>query len=222
MKAKLKNDSGSVIVEASLVFPIMFIVIIFLIYVGNAYLQKCRVMAIIENNVREAAAEFADPLLEAARNFAKNEDENKSFEVDSSVDLKPYRYIGGIFGGGKVEDVLANEINKEIGALDTGIFNNMKPTFSLKKIDFKGYFVYSSVTATVEYRVKMPIRLLGQDERMDIVYSDTTTIPINDSPEMIRNIDFVEDIIEKKTDTDFETAISNAVNKVKELFKKDK
>ena len=42
----MKNEKGATIVEASVVFPIVFIIIIIMLILGNAYYQKCRVEAI--------------------------------------------------------------------------------------------------------------------------------------------------------------------------------
>ena len=61
MKTK-KNESGVVFVEASVVFPVMFLVIFLMIYAGNAYLQKARVEAIVTEIAIDGAAYCADPM----------------------------------------------------------------------------------------------------------------------------------------------------------------
>ena len=44
---KIKNEKGALIVEASIVFPTMFFILMFLFVVGNAYVQKCRIEEIV-------------------------------------------------------------------------------------------------------------------------------------------------------------------------------
>lgn len=38
---RLLDERGALIVEASIVFPTMFLAIFFMLFVGNAYTQKC-------------------------------------------------------------------------------------------------------------------------------------------------------------------------------------
>ena len=40
MKKRMKDERGSLIVEATIVFPVTFLVVIFLLFVGNLYYQR--------------------------------------------------------------------------------------------------------------------------------------------------------------------------------------
>ena len=52
---KIKNEKGALIVEASIVFPTMFFILMFLFVVGNAYVQKCRIEEIVVSSTLEGA-----------------------------------------------------------------------------------------------------------------------------------------------------------------------
>ena len=57
---RLLDERGALIVEASIVFPTMFLAIFFMLFVGNAYTQKCKVEDIVVSAVLEGAAKCAD------------------------------------------------------------------------------------------------------------------------------------------------------------------
>ena len=84
---RILNERGALIVEASIVFPTMFLAIFFMLFVGNAYMQKCRIENVVISAVLEGAAKCADPMLDDI--------ENGSIPAFNSVSLKPYRYLTG-------------------------------------------------------------------------------------------------------------------------------
>ena len=205
---KLKKEDGALIVEASIVFPVMFLVIFFLIFVGNAYLQKCRVEAIVVDAVIDGAAQCADPLLASV--------EGGSIPEYNSVSLKPYRYMIG--GMSNITASVENDMNNRFNAMDTGFFYNMEPVITDCNVEFNNAFIYSTVSADVSYKILVPIRLLGMSDFSYVQFATHMETSVSDVPEFIRNVDMVEDIVERATGNDFEQTIGNVVNKVKELF----
>ena len=208
MWEKIKSEDGALIVEASVVFPTMFLVIFFLIFVGNAYMQKCRVEAIIVDAVIEGAAQCADPLLTSV--------EGGNIPGYNSVSIKPYRYMIG--GMNDMISSVENDMNQRFNTLSTGLFHNMKPVITDSNVKFNNAFIYATVSADVSYKILVPVRLLGMSDFSYIQFASHTETSVSDVPEFIRNVDMVEDIVERATGNDFEQTIGNVVNKVKELF----
>ena len=210
MWEKIKSEDGALIVEASVVFPVMSLVIVFMIFVGNAYMQKCRVEAIVVDAVIDGAAQCADPLLTSV--------EGGSIPGYNSVSLKPYRYMIG--GMADIESSVESDVQKRIKETSTGLFNHMKPVVTDVDANFHNAFIYSTVSADVSYKILVPVRLMGMDDFLYIQFATHMETSVSDVPEFIRNVDMVEDIVEKATGNDFESTITNVVNKVKELFQK--
>lgn len=194
--------------EASIVFPIMFLVIFFMIFVGNAYMQKCRVEAIVVNTVIDAAAQCADPLL--------TDIQNGSIPEYSDVSIKPYRYLIG--GMDDIEDAAEASAQNKISGMSTGLFNNMKPELSECNITFNNAYIYSTVSADVSYRILVPVRLLGNDDFMKLGFATHVEKSVLDVPEFIRNVDMVEDTFERFSGEEFAGKINEMVDKVKEMF----
>lgn len=210
MKFK-KNESGMVFVEASVVFPIMFLVIFLMIYAGNAYYQKCRVEAIATELAINGAAYCADPLLTSA--------EGGKIPGLATHNVYPYRAFDKD-GVGTTKADIQEKLTKEIEGLDTGLFTGMKPDVRVAKADYKNGFIYSTFTVDVEYKIMLPIRMLGSNENVSLDFSTHVSMPVSDTTELIRNVDMVEDYLEQlgvmeKVD-EFTAKITEAVTKAKE------
>lgn len=214
MKSAMKSERGALIVEATIVFPVCFIIIIMLLYLGNVYYQKSRIEAIVVEATLDGAAYCADPLLRSI-----SESESNTVPDLGSVDYEPYRYVGGIFGGmDKIEDSVSNLITARIKGLSTGLFSGMKPTgydTGGLEVEYKSSFIASSISVNLEYKVEMPIRLLGDQENLSVKFHTHTEVPVSDSTEFIRNVNMVEDLLEV---TGVERKIKESIKKLKEGF----
>lgn len=211
MRKKIKNEEGALIVEASIVFPIMFLVIFFMIFVGNAYLQKCKVEAIVVNSVIDAAAQCADPILSSVQ--------SGSIPGYNEVSIKPYRYLSGEMGD--IEAAAEEAVRDKITNMSTGLFSHMKPELTECDVNFHNAFIYSTVSADISYRIMVPVRLFGSGDFMKLKFATHVEKSVSDVPEFIRNVDMVEDVVERLTGSDFAGAINTMLDKVKALFNTD-
>lgn len=216
---KIKKECGAVIVEATIVFPIMFLVIIFLLYLGNAYLQICRVEAIVNELAIEGAAYVADPLVMSV--------ENSGVPGLSEHHVYPYRSFDPN-GAENIENDLEDRAQDAIDALGSGLFSNMQPSDALADADVENYFIYSTVTVSATYKIQIPVRMLGEEEYPSVVIKSRAQIPVSDTPEFIRNVDMVEDYMQKtgvsekieNATNDAKSKLSEALGKAKEWFDK--
>lgn len=210
MKFK-KNEDGVVFVEASVVFPIMFLVIFLMIYAGNAYYQKCRVEAIATELAISGAAYCADPLLSSA--------ESGSIPSVASVNVYPYRAFDPD-GVGSTEADIQELLEDRVEGLGTGLFSSMAPDVKTADAEYKNGFIYSTFIVDMEYRIKLPVRMIGRSDYYYLTFNSHISMPVSDSTELIRNVDMVEDYLEQlgvmeKVDT-FTQKITEAVTKAKE------
>lgn len=184
---KLKNESGVVFVEASVVFPVMFLVIILMLYMGNAYLQKCRIEALVNKAAAEGAAYCADPLLRQAG----------SLPSVGGLNVYPYRAFSGD-GVGDVESELEGKLQDQIEELGAGYFMGMHPrVVSGPNAVYHNAFIYGTFEIAVEYEIVFPIRMIGADENVSIKMRSLASMPVSDTSEMIRNVDMIEDYLEQ-------------------------
>ncbi len=204
-----KNESGLVIVEASIVFPIMFIVLFTLIYMGNAYYLKSQIESIVVSHAVSGANFCEDPLLETLKL------ENSIPEV-KDLDSEPYRYIFG--GMAEIEDKISGEVIEKFDEAGLSFFNNMKPELTSTKSEiasFNNYVVYSTFSVDLEATVVMPIKMFGEEDFKIITYKSRAEVPVTDVTEFIRNTDMVIDMI---SGTKLGDTISGLFGKVNEFI----
>ena len=201
-----KKENGAIFVEAAMVFPVMLIVILLMIYAGNAYFQKCRVEAIANDVAIEGAARCADPLLVNV--------EGGNMPNVSTINVYPYRYLDSTGVGTTVSD-MENELEDRIEKLGNGYFTRMKPKVKDVSAVYNYGFIYSTFEVYVEYEIEFPIRMIGDDENISLKMATTTSMPVSDSTELIRNVDMVEDYLER---LGVKAAVSELTDKIKEAI----
>lgn len=208
MKKRLKKDEGALVVEASYVFPIVVLVLCMLIYAGNAYLLKCEVEAIVAEEAIKGAAYCGDPVSYAL------ETGDGTLPGYSSIEVQPYRFLIG--GMNDYETAIQNNIKKRLKNMSGGLFNNME--ISSTKINgpnFNNAFIYSTFSVEVTYDVKLPVRIWGEEPVM-MHLSSLVDMPVTDSVELIRNIDMIEDYMQRSK------TIQAGLDKIEELIDKVK
>ncbi|MGN0393764.1 MAG: TadE/TadG family type IV pilus assembly protein, partial [Coprococcus sp.] len=167
MKENSRNDRGSLVVEATIVFPVTFLVVIFLLFVGNLYYQRSKAQAIFNNYIIEYAAEQSNPMLAYYK-------ENGSFgSINRSNDFKPYRYLN--FSG--VGDEIEDDTEKKIDAMGTGLFSDMKANNINVDVKYITYGIYAKVEAEMSFNITMPIKLLGQEEASSVKFKEYIEVP---------------------------------------------
>lgn len=207
MKSILKREDGVLIVEATYVFPIIFLVIFLLIYAGNAYLQKCKVESIVTQEVLKGAAYCGDPVTYAI-------EKNGKVPGFMEIDVQPYRFLLG--GMNQYEAEIRDNIEERIEGLGGGLFSNMQPdSVRIVGPTFHNAFIYATFSADVEYNITLPIRIFGE-EPMIMKFKTHVDVPVTDSVELIRNVDMVEDYMQRSEFIqDGLEKITNLVNKAK-------
>lgn len=206
MKKLQRDESGAMtIVEATIVFPVMLIVIFFLIYIGNTYYQKCRFDGVINSLAIEGAAYCADPMIDDIS--------SGSIPAVNELDVQPYRYLIG--GMNDIESYIKGKVQTAFDDFGTGFFLGMEPVDPKIDVKFHNYFICSSFSIEISYKITVPIRLIGQSEPISTKISSYVEVPVSDTPEFVRNVNMVEDILEKTGAMD---KIKEAIEKAKEWF----
>lgn len=212
IKAKLKNERGAyTIVEATIVFPVMFFVLFFIIFIGNLYYEQAKMDDCVMRYAIKGAQYCQDPLL---HDMAAS----GSIPTDvKSISIEPYRYLLG--GMDSVETKIANEMKAEIDAKNLTFFKNMSPEVTTKSAKYNNYLVYSTFTCQLNYSISLPIRF-WDDSNYDIIrFNSRAEVSVSDTPEFIRNVDFVVDLL---TGTKAGSTIKSVFDKINSFILKFK
>jgi len=202
----LKSEKGMVIIEATMVFPVMFLVVLLLLFMGNSSLGKSKIEAIVSELTVEGAAYCADPIL---RTVDKN-GELPSFDANP----EPYRTFGDMDA---IKISIETELKHRLGNLSGGLFSGLNPKLSKATVHFNNHILYATFSIDVEYNIPIPIRLLGTKDDFSIKgFTHSETVVLN-VPEFIRNVQMIEDMLEQ---TGAKETIQQAMDKTKEWFEK--
>lgn len=183
-----KDERGVVFVEAAVVFPIMFIIVFLMIYTGNVYWQRCKVEALVTDYAFRGAAYCADPLLTSAQ--------TGSIPSLGNHQVYPYR-IFDKRGMQSTADNVAGELETAIKSVGNGLFKGMKPKNVNVEPSYENFVIYSTLSFDVDYKIELPIRMIGQKENYCLDFSTRIELPVSDVPEMIRTVDMVEDYLQQ-------------------------
>lgn len=206
---QIKEQKGAVqIVEASFIFPVMFIILLFLILMGNAHYVRAQVESVVEKYALSGAAYCADPVLENMRNGYTPK--------LSDLNVQPYRYIFG--GMGSIETSISNSVYNEIGGNSSSFFRAMNPKIKTPKSNiakFNNYVVYSTFSVDIKYSISFPIKFFGRTTPPLLTINSIAEIPVNDAAEFIRNTDMVIDLF---SGSKVGQSISDVFTKVNEFI----
>lgn len=141
--------------------------------------------------------------------------------------LAPYRYIlGGLSGSSisTIEDNISNDVKKEIQDGSMVFFSgsnaNYVGTDNEKVATFNNYVVYSTFIVQVNYKLKLPIRFLGDDYYTVLNMSSRAEVAIDDCAEFVRNVDMVADLFEDTKAGDTIKSTFKKINSFIEQFSK--
>ena len=200
----LKEEKGAVMtVEATFVFPIMFFVLLFMIYYGNIFFVKSNVDSVVSRYAVLGAAQCADPQLEALM---------KNGQVSSSLGANrdPYRYLFSGHGN-SVASKISSKVKEDIGK--NSFFNGMSPTDISCDVKYKNGIIYQSFKIDVSYKIKFPIRFIFSNKSVMFDYSSVAEAPVVDGGEFVLNTNMAIDYYER-------SKISDAVNSFKKNISK--
>jgi len=203
---KIINENGVVIVEASIVFPIVLFVVLLMIYMGNVYYQQAKLNSIVDIAAIKGAAYCADPMLD-------------DIEASGSVptkynDIQPYRYL---FGVSDVETKMQKYISEQYKSAGDGFFGSMAPLSIKCEANFNNSVIMYSFTVEATYDIKVPLRFMGTEAPKMVSLSAKATAPVNDNAEFINNIDMALDYYES---SGLSQKVSAAADKIKGFFNK--
>lgn len=238
-KIFLSEKGAAEIIEATIIFPIVFVCVIFLFFFGLTYVQKAhlqstadRLADYIGNCIMYPGYEYLiDPFYgEPYYGNASKPDDTERINK-AMGEKEPYRYIFGFFGlSGDDEDILKKATNE----MTKDYLNNvsfLKPSnndpISIDESKYSecfqanGYLCavaadMSSVTVVIaeNYRLTGLIKMLGINNT-DMIISAKATYTISDNVETVRIADFAFEVGEKILD-----GVGIDTEKIKSVIKK--
>jgi hypothetical protein len=231
MKDKLRESKGSLILEATLILPVVFIILFALLFMGFIQHEQATMDGAAKRGALYAAKIFSDPAYEKVISGAKGDGNSDTVDLANTQfsfsgvgkDIQPYRYF--LQNKSTIEKAAVSETSKVIQNSNTGLHdidvNNINCTV-------KNYVFYQEITVTVESTFNLPkiFSIAGIPTEYDLEARAVMTV--NDPDEFIRNTDFAKDLLVQVIEKlgvsakieNIETKISESLEKVMEFKNK--
>lgn len=198
---RLSNNTGSMTVEASLIFPIILLTIVVVIYICILLYQHAYLKAVSNHVAQRGAACWS--------NISKMKINAKSFRLETG-ELKDSKELlkEDLYLSNKEEKIKRikkytiyklkknNILESEISKLDVNCEQNIKD-----KIDIwiKDYIIYKELNVVIEDSYKIPLgeslKVFGLDDKYNIRVQAKSVI--YRPTEFIRNVDFIGDTLKE-------------------------
>lgn len=196
LRGILADDSGAVqVIEASLIFPIVFLVVGFLIYLGSYTLQRISMYNHAQKIAVITSRELSFPGYEvlgaekssnADFNWTEGTKPSKANIESIMNQRRPYRYLIS-------EKPRSEEMQKALTDMVNRVSYISKSDVSCK-VSSKKKIMNTYIVVEVTKPVKMPVvmELLGIKDVLDINVKATAIV--TDTSEFIRNVDTAYDL----------------------------
>lgn len=188
--------SGSVILEYTIVFPLVLLVIFALFYMGFVMHQRAVLDGAVGRGIITASRMISDPQYATITGGVTGQGDQLDFSSDSynfttEFDIQPYRYIMN-FNSATGKNAVENQVMNIVKA--NSIWGN--PSAVSIEYQYKNYVLYQEVQISAEQRYPLPglFGLIGLDDEM--VLESAAVQAVTDPDELIRNVDFSIEIID--------------------------
>ena len=213
----LKNEKGEAVIEATLVYPIVFFIVGFIILFGLYEMQ-----GVVEYSCAQYIASYTTKLI------TEPGYENYGEINDNDIDFKSVNKFsndGKKFSANMYRRINNNKISKDKMKEK---LENMVNSSKLLKIDntectvnFKRSLLNTTIVVTVKDNIKMPnfLKYIGLGNNWS--RSVTATSVVTDPAEFIRNLDMAQDVINYILDKlGLSGRIETLINNVSDFYNK--
>ena len=188
----LEESGTAQIVEATILLPFCMIMVLALYYASIFMCQKANLQANVQNALIYYKNVDSDTFVEASGNMSYGGNSGTVGATGSRYGSPaykfPYRFFFMDFEKSKFESFFRSMCGHMF--FDDG--SNVELT-----VENKNYIVYKTITATATQTVKpaVSLKMVGLPDSMTI--SVTGKVVINNGDDMIRNTDFVVDVVKQ-------------------------
>lgn len=214
MREMQSDQKGVAYVEATILLPICFLIVVALYYAAIFMCQKANLQANVQNTLIYYKNVDSDTYVTAESQMSYTSGTNTESAVGSSYDtptkLFPYRFFWMEFSASDFESFFDSMCGYMF--FDDG--DDVELT-----VTSHNYVVYKTIEATATQTVKpaVSLSLIGIPDSLVITVSGTAIV--NNADDLIRNIDFAVDII---SDTSLGKKASEVLDKAASLYSKFK
>ena len=190
---KKKNESGEVIVEATLIFPVVILSILALLFAALFTAQKANLQANLQNALVYFKNSESDTFVTTLEGVAYNRGDGKYGAVGNQYDVPPegtvngnqmfpYRFLWMQFNSNKFKQYFLKSCGNMF------FYDGKNVEVSVKSTN---WVIYKKITASATQKMKIPFntKMIGIDPEFDITVS--AAVVVSDGDNFVRTTDMV-------------------------------
>jgi hypothetical protein len=178
---QFRDEKGSSIVEAAIIFPLIFLVIMAVIYISIIFYQRTYIRAAADLGAKRAASVFDNQRKDFATGAVK------------ITDLGAGGLYQGIYDFNEDEKIRKAEETIKSWTSGLSIIKSVEETVKVEPVN---YIIYKKIRVDIEEKYHIPfgkfLSIFGMSEYFTIKASSEETV--NSQAEFIRNVDFLIEV----------------------------
>lgn len=218
MASPRRGAAGMVIVEATFVYPVVFLVLIFVLMLGDVYYQRARIEAVVIDTALVGSASASSSALEQV---VVDQATGLGVMDASKIENDPYRFVFNMGSDGSVSENLAKykeSLTDQIGDGDASFFG-LAPDIGSADVQYTSRFIYGDYLVSAGYDVDVPMAtMLMPEGKATLGFGATAVSTVTSMGELTRNIDLVDDAYRSSGAKDLVDAVDNLATKVHEYW----
>lgn len=198
----IKMENGNTIVEASIVYPITIFVFFVLFYSALFLCQRANLQANLEDALIYYKNVGTDTYVSVNDSMVfSNEGDTVAAtgnEYRVTAKLNPYRRVGkAVTNAIGFKEINSDDFSKFFHSSYGHMFFDNGNNVEVELVKVTDAILYKKITARATQTVQSPINIAIVGAKNSMVISAEATVVVVDGDDMIRDIDFAVDMVEK-------------------------
>lgn len=207
-----------VIVEATFVYPVVFLVLILVLVLGDVYYQKARIEAVVIDTALLGSMSASSSALQ---NVDVNEATGVGTMAPSQIENDPYRFVFNMGNDSSIDANISKYqdlLTDQIGDGGSSFFG-LAPDLSEASVKYTSRFIYGDYLVSAGYDMDVPVAtMLIPEGKQTLQLGASAASTVTSMGELSRNIDLVDDAYSASGAQGLVDSVENLVGKVGEYW----
>ena len=225
-----EEKAAAAIVEYSIILPICLFLFGFLFLSGYYLNQRAVLDSAVNRGVVLAQKIYCDPNADAILDMGLSDNYYRSgyrlisggFSADTNFKSDPYRYLGSNYKYNEIATIIERKVR---GSVKTSQLITLESRVSDLNVDlpksFSGFISYKvTVSASQNFYNPFLPRLVKKNAKPLLTLESSATAAVMNSSEFVRNVNMVDDVIEKFTGSNIGSKLHDMVSKISTFISK--
>lgn len=210
-----RGRTGLVVLEAVFIYPVVFMLLVFVMFLGDTFYQRARVEAAVLDAAVLGGAEIGSSTLP----HIVVSDSGAAVLDPSQIQNDPYRFLFNGPAGTGTESVTATvkeNVDALLSAQDASIFG-LAPRLGEggAQVDYSSRIVQGEFAVSMSYGLSVPVSTyLMPDGKIDLSLDASASTTVTPMGEFVRTVDMMDDLHEASGGAELADSVRTIVDAI--------